>query len=110
MRIVPVTGDLPAVVVPPPAVAPASEAPRTASPVVEAAGRSRGASSEQTADRRAARPLLPFFDPPLIAQRAALGLPVGTLIAGFAQAKGISYSAASAAVDDELAERHEGRP
>ena len=45
---------------------------------------------------------MPVFDPPLIAQRAALGLPVGMLIAELAEAEHMTYSAACAAVDREL--------
>ena len=105
MRIVPVTGDLPAVVVPPPAVPPASERLRSSSPVVEATGRSRGAGSHASDGHCPPRPLLPFFDPPLIAQRAVLGLPVGGMVADFARAEGIPYTAASAAVDAEVSRR-----
>lgn len=78
MRIVPVTGDLPAVVVPPPALAPGGSPPAAPEAVVEAAGRARGAGSERAAGERPPRTLLPFFDPPLVAQRAALGLPSGS--------------------------------
>ena len=102
MRIVPVTGDLPAIVVPPPLVPPAQERSGSAPPVVEAVHRSRGAGSESAADHPPPRTLLPFFDPPLIAQRAALGLPIGALVADYAQSEGIPYTAAAAAVDREL--------
>jgi hypothetical protein len=52
-------------------------------------------------DRRQPGPK-PFFDPPLIAQRAVLGLPTGFLIADFARSQGIPYAAAAAAVDREM--------
>ena len=108
MRIVPVTGDLPAIVVPPPLVPPAQERPGSSPPVVESVHRSRGAGSESAADHPPPRTLLPFFDPPLIAQRAALGLPVGSMIADFARTEGITYTAASAAVDAELGDGEPG--
>ena len=105
MRILPVTGDLPAIVVPPPAVPPAGHPPPAQQRVVEASARAGRADSEQTAGHRPPRTPLPFFDPPLIAQRAALGLPVGTLIAEFAASARISYAAASAAVDEQLSQQ-----
>ena len=103
MRIVPVTGDLPALVTPPPppvrSVADAPPPPATA-PVEHTTAADTdgyGASS----DRRQQRPA-PFFDPPLIAQRAVLGLPTGFLIADFALSQGIPYAVAAAAVDREM--------
>ena len=42
--------------------------------------------------------LPPAFDPPLIAQRALLGWPVGPMIAEYARAEGTSYTAAHARV------------
>jgi hypothetical protein len=39
------------------------------------------------------------FDPPLIAQRAVLGLPVGTQIADYALAHDLPFTAVSRAVD-----------
>jgi hypothetical protein len=102
VRIVPVTGDLPALVTPPPQpvrqVAEAPPPPATA-PVehTTAPDTGRGTSNE----RRQHSPK-PFFDPPLIAQRAVLGLPTGFLIADFARSQGIPYAAAAAAVDREM--------
>jgi hypothetical protein len=100
MRIVPVMGDLPAVAslgeVPTP---PAAE-PDVAPPRVAPASAASGADAGTTGDRRLPRPPVPLaFDPPLIAQRAVLGLPVGPLIAEHALAEGIDYGAACAAVD-----------
>lgn len=105
MRIQPVTGDLPAVaqldhvvpVVPEPRPAPA--------PAAVAAPAASGDAGSYAADRRARQPLS-HFDPPLIAQRAALGLHVGALVLEMSQAKGISYSAAWAAVDDAMPVQH----
>lgn len=105
MRIVPVTGDLPAVAwlaEPPPPPVPAVEG---AAPAIPAAASAGGAKAGSSHDRHPARrPVPPAFDPPLIAQRAVLGLPVGALIAQHAQAEGITYGAASAAVDREMPE------
>lgn len=103
MRIIPVTGDLPALATaPPPPVRHLAEpppAPATA-PVeqAEAARNDTGATSDE---RRPPAPK-PFFDPPLIAQRAALGLPTGFLIADFAASQGIPFAAVAAAVDREM--------
>ena len=103
MRIVPVTGDLPAIVTPPPApvrhVAEPPPPPATAPVEHTTAARTDGDSA--SGDRRQHSPK-PFFDPPLIAQRAVLGLPTGLLIADFARSQGIPYAAAAAAVDREM--------
>lgn len=102
MRILPVTGDLPALATspPPPVRHLAEPAPAPATAPVEhtAATDTEGARS---GDRRPPSPK-PFFDPPLIAQRAALGLPTGFLIADFARSQGVAYAAVAAAVDREL--------
>jgi hypothetical protein len=105
MRIVPVTGDLPVVaqlVDPPP---PPATDPVVSPPAVAPVAAGAGAGSASTDDRRQQRPPLPqAFDPPLIAQRAVLGLPVGPLIVDHALAEGISYGAACAAVDRAMPE------
>lgn len=101
MRIVPVMGDLPAVAQlgGEPLTPPAAE-PDMGPPLVPPASAPTGADAGTAGDRRAPRPPIPLaFDPPLIAQRAVLGLPVGPLIAEHALAEGIHYGAASAAVD-----------
>ncbi len=103
MRITPVTGDLPAVATaPPPPVRSVDALPAapTAAPVAQTTAADPDADA--AADRRHQPPPKPFFDPPLIAQRAVLGLPTGFLIADFARSQGISYAAASAAVDREM--------
>ena len=102
MRIVPVTGDLPAVATPPPPPVRhlAEPPPPPATAPVEhttAAGTDADAAAR---DRRP--PQKPFFDPPLIAQRAVLGLPTGFLIADFARSQEIPYAVAAAAVDREM--------
>ena len=103
MRIVPVTGDLPAVVTPPPhpirQLAEASSSPAMA-PVEDTAAAGTGADATASGDRHP--PSTPFFDPPLIAQRAVLGLPTGFLIAEFALSQDIPYAAVAAAVDQEM--------
>lgn len=102
MRISGVTGDLPVLAAPnepPPSATPAGGSPP---PAVAAAAATSGGSGTGagTHDRgRSAPTPLPVFDPPLIAQRAALGLPVGMLVSELAELEGIPYSAASAAVD-----------
>jgi len=110
VRITPVTGDLPAVATPPPPpvrhVAEPASAPVTAAVDSTAAA---GADADAASGHRRSPTPKPCFDPPLIAQRAALGLPTGFLIAEFARSQGIPYTAASAAVDRELPERG-GRP
>lgn len=103
MRISGVTGDLPAVAAlpEPPAPPPAADAaPRPAVTAPAAPGSGHDASAGDPS--RSRRGLVPVFDPPLIAQRAALGLPVGMLIADLAEAEHMTYSAACAAVDREL--------
>jgi hypothetical protein len=108
MRIQGVTGDLPAVAhvgpVAPVAVPPVDDAPPA--PAVAAPAASDGAElgNGGAADprRRAPQPL-PAFDPPLIAQRAALGWPVGPLVVEHARASGTSYGAVWAQVDDAMA-------
>jgi len=104
MRIQPVTGDLPAVASPPPPPArPVAQPPAAGTPVVVASAQRSGDDDDgASSQHQAPRASLPFFDPPLIAQRAVLGLPIGFLVADFARAEGISYSAASAAVDREM--------
>ena len=107
MRIQGVTGDLPAVAqlmnegaakVDPPAV---SAAP----PPAVAAAASAGDASGGQADAERRRPPKPLasFDPPLIAQRAVLGWPVGPLVAEHARQTGVSYGAVWAQVDSALA-------
>ena len=108
MRIQGVTGDLPAVAhlgpVAPAAVPAVDDAP--AEPAVAPPPASDGADlgHDTTADDRR-RPLqpLPAFDPPLIAQRAALGWPVGPLVVEHARATGTSYGAVWAQVDRAMA-------
>lgn len=105
MRIVPVTGDLPALVTsPPPPVRHVVEPPPapTTAPVQSTAA-ARPDAGATSGDRRQHRP--PCFDPPLIAQRAALGLPTGFLIAQLALSEGIPHAAAAAAVDREMPSR-----
>jgi hypothetical protein len=103
MRITPVTGDLPAVVTGPPPVRLVHEAPVPPPPTVVARADVAGADADATSDRRRHPTPQTCFDPPLIAQRAVLGLPVGTLIADLALEKAIPHAAASAAVDLEVA-------
>jgi hypothetical protein len=100
VRITPVTGDLPALATsPPPPVRHSTEpAPPPATPPVQQTAATDTDSGAAAGDRRRAAPE-PFFDPPLIAQRAVLGLPTGPLIAGYARSQGITYAAAAAAVD-----------
>ena len=105
MRITPVTGDLPSVATAPPAPRPLADPLPPPAPTVVARADVSGSDADATSDRRRTPTLLPFFDPPLIAQRAVLGLPVGFLIADFARSEGITYSAASAAVDREMPEQ-----
>lgn len=105
MRISPVTGDLPAVASAPPVPRPVLEVLPAPAPTVVARADVTGSDADATTDRRRTPTLQPFFDPPLIAQRAVLGLPVGPMIADFARNEGISYSAASAAVDREMQQR-----
>lgn len=106
MRIVPVTGDLPAIVTaPPPPVRTVAEAPPPpATAPVEHLARTDTGAGTAAGDRRPPTPK-PFFDPPLIAQRAVLGLPTGFLIADLARAEGLPYAAVAAAVDREMPRR-----
>ncbi len=100
MRITPVTGDLPAHAVPPPSPVRHAVEPGPAAAPVE---RTDATATDADAAARHRRPAgLPLFDPPLIAQRAVLGLPTGHLIAGLARSADIPYTAAAAAVDREM--------
>lgn len=100
MRMAPVMGDLPAVArldEPPPAQ-PAK--PELGPPLVAPAAAPAGADAGTAGDHRAPRSPVPqAFDPPLIAQRAVLGLPVGPRIAEYALVEEMHYGAACAAVD-----------
>lgn len=100
MRVTPVTGDLPALATsPPPPVRHLTEpAPQPATPPVQQTAATDTDSGAAASDRRQPAPE-PFFDPPLIAQRAVLGLPTGPLIVDYARSQGITYAAAVAAVD-----------
>ncbi len=103
MRITPVTGDLPALATSPPQPVRhvAESPPARATAPVEHTGAADTDADAAAGDR--GRPSSkPFFDPPLIAQRAALGLPTGLLIADLARSRGIPYAAAAAAVDREM--------
>jgi hypothetical protein len=103
VRITPVTGDLPAVATPPPPpVRPVAEPPPAPAPAAVAQSGAADSDADAAAGHRRAPSPKPFFDPPLIAQRAVLGLPTGFLIADFARSQGITYAAASAAVDREM--------
>ena len=108
MRVQGVTGDLPAVAhagpVVPPVVPPVDDAPPrpavAATPAGDEAELGRGAADDHR--RRPLQPL-PTFDPPLIAQRAKLGWPVGPLVAEHARQTGVSYGAIWAQVDNAMA-------
>lgn len=105
MRIVPVTGDLPALATssPPPVRHVAGPPPPPATAPVERTGAAADTGSSTTSGGHSPLPSpKPFFDPPLIAQRAVLGLPTGFLIAGYAASQGIPYAAVAAAVDREM--------
>ena len=102
MRIVPVTGDLPVVVTGPPALRLVEQAPPSPPSIVVAPAAVSGSDADATSDRRRHPTPKPCFDPPLIAQRAVLGLPTGFLIADFARSQGIPFAAAAAAVDREM--------
>lgn len=102
MRIQGVTGDLPPVAQLMVETPPKVEAPPTAPPPAvaapAAAGETGGDHTSSDHQRRPPQPLA-AFDPPLIAQRAVLGLPVGMMVVEHARAEGISYLAAWEAVD-----------
>lgn len=102
MRIQGVTGDLPAVAqlmseAPAKVEAPSTAAPPPAVAAPAAAGETGG--DHTSSDHRRPPQPLPSFDPPLIAQRAVLGLPVGMMVVQHARSAGISYLAAWEAVD-----------
>lgn len=102
MRIVPVTGDLPSLVTPPPPPARHLTEPPPAAATTAVGRPSAAAASGDSASTDRRQRDTPFFDPPLIAQRAALGLPTGYLIADFARSQDLPYAAVAAAVDREL--------
>jgi hypothetical protein len=104
MRIQGVTGDLPAVAHLGAGAAPVEQPAAVASPpaVAAAAATTEADGDHTSSDRRRPPPQLPVFDPPLIAQRAALGLPVGAMVAEHARSAEISYNAAWAAVDQAM--------
>ncbi len=108
MRVQGVTGDLPAVAHAGPAVPlvvpPVDDAPPRPAVAAPPAGDGTELGHGAAHDHRR-RPLqpLPSFDPPLIAQRAVLGLPVGPLVAEHARETGVSYGAVWAQVDRAMA-------
>ena len=105
MRISGVTGDLPAVAAPTEPPAPVSRDDGAPPPAVAPApAATAGGDAGSSGSRQQRPPLIHAFDPPLIAQRAALGLPVGMLIAQLAEAESMTYSAACAAVDRAMPE------
>ena len=112
MRIQAVTGDLPAVAqLTNEGVAQVEEAPVVdAAPLAVAAAAAAGETGgdPNASDRRRPPSILLSFDPPLIAQRAVLGLPVGPMVASYAAEAGISYNAACAAVDREMPHQQAG--
>jgi hypothetical protein len=102
MRIQGVTGDLPAVAQLMSEGAPKVEEPTTnaTAPAVAAAASAAGAGGDQTtSDRRQPPKPLTSFDPPLIAQRAVLGFPVGPMVAAHAREEHKSYGEVWAAVE-----------
>lgn len=101
MRISPVTGDLPAVATLTEPAAPPPPHEEQAAPAVAPVASTAGGSGAGMSDQRRESPPQ-AFDPPLIAQRAVLGLPVGMLIAELAEAEKVPYMTASAAVDREM--------
>ena len=102
MRIQGVTGDLPAVaqLMSDPVVKAEPVAATAPAPAVAAAPATSDAGGDRSStDRHHHQPRnLNSFDPPLIAQRAVLGFPLGPMVAEHAKAEGISYSAAMAEV------------
>lgn len=100
-----ITGDdLPAVARLGEVPTPQAAEPDVGPPLVTPAA-ATGADAGTAGDRHPSRSRISLaFDPPLIAQRAVLGLPVGPLIAEYALAAGIDYGAASAAVDRAMPE------
>ena len=98
MRIQPVNGNLPAVARPVVEVALLDPSPLASAPLAVAAAAAPAGSSTSEGRQRPPMPAK-VFDPPLIAQRAALGLPVGGLVLDYAREQGISYNAAWAAVN-----------
>jgi hypothetical protein len=103
VRITPVTGDLPALVTapPPPVRHVDGPPPPPATAPVERTGAPGTDTRPSSGDRRPPS-AKPCFDPPLIAQRAVLGLPTGFLIAELALSEGVPYAAVAAAVDREM--------
>lgn len=113
MRIQGVTGDLPAIVHVGPVV-PTLQVPVDDAPPAPAVTAPKGGDdaemrghSEQDPRRQPHQPLS-SFDPPLIAQRAALGWPVGPLVVERARETGTSVAAVWAQVDREQAGRSTG--
>jgi hypothetical protein len=109
MRVQGVTGDLPAIAhvgpVAPPVVPPVDDAPPRPAVAAPSAGEGAELGDGSAADDHRRRPLqpLPSFDPPLIAQRAVLGWPVGPLVVEHVRATGVSYGAVWAQVDRAMA-------
>ena len=99
MRISPIHGDQWPVAALSTPLPPAEPAATTSTPpaVVQAAAASAenrpGGGSDHRQNRNA------VFDPPLIAQRAVLGLPVGTLIADYAKTHDLPFTTVAHAVD-----------
>jgi len=97
MRISPVHGDqwpVAALHVPLPPAEPVST---TSAPSAVVQASAAAADSRSGGEHRQGRQ--PVFDPPLIAQRAVLGLPVGTLIADYAKTHDLPFTTVAHAVD-----------
>ena len=109
MRISPICGDqwpVAALTHPLPPAEPAATAPAPHAIVQAGAAASADNSPGGSTDHRQNGQAV--FDPPLIAQRAVLGLPVGTQIADYARAHDLPFTAVSHAVDEAMPENRRG--
>ena len=99
MRISPVHGDQWPVAALHSPLPPAEPASGPVAPVAAVQASAAGAGARSGPEHRHSQGRPAVFDPPLIAQRAVLGLPVGTQIADYAQAHDLPFTAVSRAVD-----------
>ena len=99
MRISPICGDqwpVAALTHPLPPAEPVATAPAAPAVVQAAAAASADNHFGGSGHRQQGQAV---FDPPLIAQRAVLGLPVGTQIADYAKANDLPFTTVAHAVD-----------
>jgi hypothetical protein len=99
MRISPLHGDQWPVAALHSPLPPAEPAATTSGPPAVVQAAAAAADHRSGAEHRHGQNRQAVFDPPLIAQRAVLGLPVGTMIADYAKTHDLPFNTVAHAVD-----------